>query len=46
MYDENKLSDFRKQKDKAWKENLESPLTEIATNYRLIECQSHCILLL
>jgi len=28
MYNESKLLKFRKQKDKAWKENSESPLTE------------------
>lgn len=28
MYDEEKILTFRKQKDKAWKENPESPLTE------------------
>lgn len=28
MYDQNKLLEFRKQKDEAWKNNPESPLTE------------------
>jgi len=28
MYNTNKLIDFRKQKDKAWKEDAESPLTD------------------
>ncbi len=28
MYDEKKLLEFRKQKDKAWKEDKDSPLTE------------------